>query len=82
MSSPTLPSRKRGKNKEANARKIKQSPPGRVRVGFGNLKEGLLLLRHVGVGERKLVNGILNARITNAPPQIPAGLAFHGVARP
>lgn len=62
--------------------KVEQAPVGRERVGLADLEERLVVARLVRVGERELVDGVLDARVGDGPAQVASGLAADdGVGR-
>lgn len=58
-----------------DAREVEKSPPGAVRVRFGDLEQRLLRLVVVGIGQRQLINRMLDPLVPDRPPQVPASLA-------
>lgn len=61
----------------ARVRKVKHGPEHRIRVGLGNLEEGLVISGHIGVGERQLVHRRVDASVRDGPAQVARCLAEH-----
>lgn len=60
----------------ARVREVEQAPPRRVRVGFRDLEQGLVLLGALGVGQRELVDRVLDPGLLNRPPQVATRFAL------
>lgn len=61
----------------ARVRKVKHGPEHRIRVGLGNLEQGLVISWHIGVGERQLVHRRIDAGVRDGPAQVARRLAEH-----
>lgn len=71
-----------GRNQVAGIRKVEHGPPSRVGVRLGDLEQGLIVTRSVGVRQRELVHGCMDTRVGDSPFEVPRGFAEHGaVAR-